>query len=58
MAKQASKKVKITGVDDKRQFSILLARSLTGELLPLQLVQLSAMFKFPDDWLISFTLNH
>ena len=58
MAKQGSKKVKIAGVDDKRQISVVLAGSLTGELLPLQLVYLSKTkkclpkVKFPDDWLI------
>ena len=64
MAKQGSKKVKIAGVDDKRQITVVLAGSLTGELLPLQLVyqgktkQCLPKVKFPDDWLISFTPNH
>jgi len=41
-----------------------LTGSLTGELLPLQLVyqgktkQCLPKIKFPDDWLISFTPNH
>lgn len=38
VAKQGSEKVKIAGVDDKRQISVVLAGSLTGELLSLQLV--------------------
>ena len=38
MAKQGSKKVKIAGLDDKRQITVVLAGYLTGELLPLQLV--------------------
>ena len=64
MAKQGSKKVKIAEVDDKWQISVVLAGSLTGELLPLQLVyqgktkQCFPQVKFPDDWLISFTPNH
>ena len=37
MTKQGSK-VKIAEVDDKWQISVVLARSLTIELLPLQLV--------------------
>ena len=64
MAKQGSKKVKIAGVDDKRQITVVLAGTLTGELLPLQLIyqgktkQCLPRVKFPDDWLISFTPNH
>ena len=64
MAKQGSKKVKIAGVDDKRQITVVLAGTLTGELLPLLLVyqgktkQRLPKIKFPDDWLISFTPNH
>ena len=38
VAKQGSKKVKTAGVDDKQQISVVSADSLTGELLPLQLV--------------------
>ena len=38
MAKQHSKKVKIAKVDDKWHISVVLAGSLTGELLSLQLV--------------------
>lgn len=55
MAKQGDKKVKIAGVDDKRQITVVLAGSLTGELLPLQLVyqgkakQCLPKIKFPDD---------
>ena len=41
MAKQGSKKVKIAGVDDKRQITVVLAGTLTGELLPLQLIYLT-----------------
>ena len=64
IARQGSKKVKIAGVDDKRQITVALAGSLTGELLPLQLVyqgktkQCLPKIKFPEYWLISFTPNH
>ena len=43
---------------------MVLAGTLTGELLPLQLIyqgktkQCLPSVKFPDDWLISFTPNH
>ena len=38
IAKQGSKDVKINGTDDNQQISVVLAGSLTGELLHLQLV--------------------
>ena len=38
MAKEGSKKVKIAGIDDKRQITVVLAGILAGELLPLQLI--------------------
>ena len=38
MVKEGSKKVKIAGVDDKRQITVVLAGTLAGELLPLQLI--------------------
>ena len=38
MAKEGSKKVAMAGIDDKRQITVVLAGSMTGELLPLQLV--------------------
>ena len=40
MAKEGTHKVAITGVDDKRQITLVLAASMTGKLLPLQLVYL------------------
>ena len=64
MAKEGSKKVKIAGVDDKRQITVVLAGALTGELLPLQLIyqgktkKCLPKVKFPKDWLISYTPNH
>ena len=58
MAKEGSKKVKIAVIDDKRQITVVLAGTLAGELLPLQLIyqgkteKCLPKVKFPEDWLI------
>jgi len=38
MAKEGTHKVLIAGIDDKRQITLVLAASMTGKLLPLQIV--------------------
>ena len=38
MAKEASKKVPIAGIDDKHQINLVLAAATTGKLLPIQFV--------------------
>ena len=64
MEKKGTKRVKISGVDYKRQITALLAGSMTGELLPLQLIfkgstkKCLPSFSFPKDWHVTFSDNH
>lgn len=51
-----SKRVKITGVNDKRQITALFCGSMLGDFLPLQLIykgktnRCHPYFEFPRDW--------
>ena len=38
MAKKGSKRVELTGIDNKRQITAVFCGSLTGDLLPIQLI--------------------
>ena len=65
MAEKGSKRVELEGVNDKRQITAVFAGSLTGDILPVQLVYEGTTSKchpngvdFPADWLISATPNH
>lgn len=64
MARKGSKQVEIIGLDDKRQITAVMACSLTGELLPLQLVyggkteKCHPRYTFPPDWHITHSPNH
>ena len=60
MEKQGEKRVEIIGKDDKRQITAVLAGTLSGEFLPVQLVyqgkteRCLPTFKFPNDWDIRY----
>ena len=47
---EGSKQVPITGIDDKRQLTMVLANIPTGTLHP--------VFNFPESWNITHTANH
>ena len=63
MAKEGCKKISIAGADDKRQITAVFAATMSGKLLPPQLVYqgktkgcLSSV-SFPNDWDVTFTQN-
>ncbi len=62
--KKGSKKVEVTGLDDKRQITAVVCGTLSGEVLPMQLIytgKTSACLpkiKFPPGWHITCTPNH
>jgi len=65
MEKQGSQQVPITGIDDKRQITLLLASTKNGSLLPPQLIYqgktdriLPKGVKFPDSWDVTSTDSH
>jgi hypothetical protein len=64
MAKEGSKRVEISGIDDKRQITGGYGCSMDGDFLPIQLVyqgktpKCIPLFTFPSDWHITFTPNH
>ena len=64
MEKQGSKRVKIIGKDDKRQITVVLAGTMAGDFLPVQLVYQGTTsrclppYKFPQDWDITYSPNH
>ncbi|CAC5395882.1 unnamed protein product [Mytilus coruscus] len=62
MEQQGSQQVPITGIDDKRQITLLLATSMNGSLLPPQLIyqgktdrSLPKGVDFPDNWDVTST---
>jgi len=61
---QGAKQVPITGIDDKRQITAVLANTPTGVLLPPQLIyggktdKCHPNFQFPDDWNVTHSANH
>lgn len=65
MEQQGSQQVPITGIDDKRQITLLLATSKSGTLLPPQLIYpgktercLPKGVTFPASWDPTFTESH
>ena len=64
MAQEGSKQVEVTGLNDKREMTALLAVSLASELLPPQLIYAGTTNKchptvtFPDDWNVTHSKNH
>ena len=64
MAKEGSKRVEISGIDDKRQITGVYGCNMDGDFLPIQLVyqgktpRCIPSFTFPSDWHITFSHNH
>jgi len=64
MDSQGAKQVEILGLEDKRQVTVLLGTTLTGHLLPPQVIyqgktdQCHPKFQFPEDWHITHSENH
>ena len=64
MDKIGSKRVEISGVNDKRQITAMFCGSLTGDFLPIQLIyqgktnRCHPRFKFPCDWHITHSPKH
>ena len=64
MDKKGTKKVKLAGLDDKRQITAVFAATMTGDFLPPQLVYKGTTRaclptnKFPDSWHVTYTYNH
>ena len=61
MESEGAKKVEIAGKDDKRQITSVLAGSMAGDLLPVQLVYQGKTshclpkVDFPEDWHITYS---
>ena len=64
MEKKDTKKVKLTGLDDKCQMTAVFAATMTGDFLPQQFVYKGTTHaclptnKFPDSWHVTYTHNH
>ena len=64
MAKEGSKRVEITEIEDKRQITAVFAGTMSGKVHPSQLIYAGKTLRclpsveFPEDWDITFTPNH
>ena len=64
MDKEGSKRVEISGANDKRQITAVFCGSLTGDFLPLQLIykgkspRCHPRFQFPSDWHVTHSPKH
>ena len=64
MAKEGSKRVEISQIDDKRQITALFTVSLDRSFLPIQLIYCGKSCaclpptKFPSEWHITYSHNH
>ena len=64
MEKVGSKRVEITGVNDKKQITAVFCGSLSGDFLPIQLIyqgktaRCHPNFSFPSDWNITHSPKH
>ena len=64
MEEEGLKQVAISGLDDKREITVILGINMAGQLLPLQVIyagktdRCHADFKLPHDWHITHTDNH
>uniref|UniRef100_A0A1X7V1Y8 DDE-1 domain-containing protein n=1 Tax=Amphimedon queenslandica TaxID=400682 RepID=A0A1X7V1Y8_AMPQE len=64
MERRGTKRVELSGINDKRQITAVLSGTLTGDFLPLQLIfkgtiaQSLPFISFPDSWHITYTENH
>lgn len=63
-AEKGSKRVEIAGLDDKRQITVLLTCTLSGKLLPTQVIYAGKTpaclpkVTYPKDWYLTYTENH
>ena len=64
MEKEGATRVEVTGKDDKRQITLVLAGSVSGEFLPPQVIYEGKTkcclppFQFPSTWNITYTQTH
>lgn len=64
MAQKGSKRVELTGMDDKRQITAVFCGTLSGDFLPIQLVyqgktpRCHPHYQFPGDWHITHSPKH
>ena len=65
MEKKGIKRIEIVAINDKRQITCVLACTMSGHFLPVQLIYQGTTPKchpnsvtFPDDWHITHTANH
>ena len=64
MEQEGAKRVEIAGKDDKRQITAVLAGTMEGDFLPIQLVyqgktpRCLPQVQFPANWHITYTENH
>ena len=64
LEQQGAAKIKVAGVDDKREITAVVSASMAGDLLPLQLLYTGVTerchptYHFPDDWDIWHSCNH
>ena len=64
MEQEGAKRVEIAGKDDKQQITAVLACTMNGDFLPLQLVyqgktpRCLPQVEFPNKWHITYTENH
>ncbi len=65
MAERGAKQVTVTGINDKRQITLLLSVTMAGKLLPPQVIYagltdrcLPRGVDFPADWMTTYTANH
>ena len=64
LEQEGTAKIKVAGVDDKREITGVVAASMAVEMVPLQLLytgvtdRCQPTFQFPDDWDIWHSSNH
>ena len=64
MAQKGAKRIEMVALHDKRQITAVVCGTLSGNLLPLQLIYTGkttaclSKVQFPEDWLLSYTHNH
>lgn len=64
MEKEGTKRIEITGIEDKRQFTAVFAGAMSGEFLPVQLIYQGKTkaclpkAKFPNGSDVAFSPNH
>ena len=64
MEVRESKRIEITGIDDKRQLTAVFGCSLAGDFLPTQLIYQGKTYgclpsiELPEDWNVTYSHNH